>query len=77
MNKTQAVGNYTGATAPVGGLLGVAFVVLKLTNVIHRSWWLVLLPFYGPAAAVVGLCLVLLVIAGLFLGLSKILEAIA
>jgi hypothetical protein len=29
------------------GLLGVAFVVLKLMEVIAWSWWLVLLPFYG------------------------------
>jgi hypothetical protein len=29
------------------GLLGVAFVVLKLCHVIAWSWWLVLLPFYG------------------------------
>lgn len=29
------------------GLLGVAFVVLKLCGVIAWSWWWVLLPFYG------------------------------
>ena len=29
------------------GLLGVAFVVLKLTGYINWSWWWVLLPFYG------------------------------
>jgi hypothetical protein len=29
------------------GLLGVAFVVLKLTHVIDWSWWWVLLPFWG------------------------------
>jgi uncharacterized membrane protein YqhA len=28
-------------------LLGVAFVVLKLTGVIGWSWWWVLLPFYA------------------------------
>jgi len=28
------------------GLLGVAFVVLKLTGVIDWSWWLVTLPFW-------------------------------
>lgn len=32
----------------VVGLLGVAFVVLKLCGVINWSWWLVTLPFYGP-----------------------------
>lgn len=31
----------------VFGLLGVAFVVLKLAGIISWSWWLVLLPFYG------------------------------
>lgn len=29
------------------GLLGIAFVVLKLTAVISWSWWLVTLPFWG------------------------------
>lgn len=32
---------------PILQLLGVAFVVLKLTNVINWSWWWVLLPFYS------------------------------
>ncbi len=30
----------------VPGLLGVAFVVLKLTHVIDWSWWWVLSPFW-------------------------------
>lgn len=29
------------------GVLGIVFVVLKLTHIIDWSWWLVLLPFYG------------------------------
>jgi len=29
------------------GLLGVTFVVLKLTDVIDWSWWYVTLPFWG------------------------------
>lgn len=32
------------------GLLGVAFVILKLCNVIDWSWWLVTLPFWGGLA---------------------------
>lgn len=43
----------------VVGLLGVAFVVLKLTAVIDWSWWWVTLPFWGPLAllvAFVGFC---------------------
>lgn len=35
------------------GLLGVAFIVLKLCNVIAWSWWLVLLPIYGGVLFVV------------------------
>lgn len=30
------------------GILGLIFVTLKLTDVIDWSWWLVLLPLYGP-----------------------------
>ena len=34
----------------VFGLLGVVFVVLKLTNYIDWSWWYVTLPFWGGIA---------------------------
>jgi hypothetical protein len=34
----------------VFGLLGVAFVVLKLVGIINWSWWLVTLPFWGGLA---------------------------
>lgn len=30
------------------GLLGIMFIGLKLSSVISWSWWLVLLPLYGP-----------------------------
>lgn len=46
-------------------LLTVLFIALKLTGVITWSWWLVLLPFYGPIVA-----------AALFLGVAYILGAI-
>lgn len=53
----------------VTGLLGVAFVVLKLCHVIEWSWWWVLAPFWIPlclaiAVLIVGLLAVL--IFGLF-----------
>jgi hypothetical protein len=32
------------------GLLGVAFVILKLTNYIDWSWWWVTVPFWGGFA---------------------------
>lgn len=42
-------------------LLGIVFIVLKLIGTINWSWWLVLLPIYGP------ICIVLLVLIVLIL----------
>jgi uncharacterized protein (DUF983 family) len=44
----------------VFGLLGVAFVVLKLCKVIDWSWWYVTLPFWG--GLVIWLAVVLIII---------------
>jgi hypothetical protein len=54
-------------TSGVGltGLLGLIFVVLKLTGVINWSWWWVTLPFWG--GAVIGL----LFLALLFIWVAK------
>jgi hypothetical protein len=43
MSNSSSSGGGTG----VVGLLGVAFVVLKLTGTINWSWWYVTLPFWG------------------------------
>ena len=43
--------NRTTQTAfPLPTVLGVAFIVLKLTGVIAWSWWWVLAPFWIPVA---------------------------
>jgi hypothetical protein len=44
--------NSSSSSSGVGffGLLTVLFIGLKLTNVITWSWWLVMLPLYGPVA---------------------------
>lgn len=42
----------------VTGLLGVAFVVLKLMGYIDWSWWWVTLPFWGGIALVIFLVLI-------------------
>lgn len=34
-------------------LLGLLFIGLKLGNIIDWSWWLVLLPIYGPTLAII------------------------
>lgn len=52
----------TGGGIGVAGLLGVAFIVLKLTGVIGWSWWWVLAPFWIP----LGFVAVVLLGAGIF-----------
>ena len=53
-NKNNTVSGGIG----VCGLLGVAFVVLKLCKVINWSWWWVTAPFWIPVAIGV-LCIVI------------------
>ena len=47
--------NSSGAGGGIGvaGLLGVAFVVLRLTRVIRWSWWWVTAPFWAGLALVI------------------------
>lgn len=47
----------------VAGLLGVAFVVLKLTHVIDWPWVWVLAPFWAGLAFLALLLLVLVIVA--------------
>ncbi|MNR63823.1 Transmembrane Fragile-X-F protein [compost metagenome] len=46
------------------GLLGVAFVVLKLTGVIDWSWWWVTVPFWGGIAIVILIFLITALVIG-------------
>lgn len=55
--------NNTAASAIVSGLLGVAFVVLKLCGVIDWSWWWVTAPFWGPTVFAVAVLVVVVLIA--------------
>lgn len=62
----MATSNNNSVSFPLTPLfvLGVVFLVLKLTGVIGWSWWLVLLPFYlGPLLFLLVLVVVLLVVA--------------
>lgn len=45
------------------GLLGVAFIVLKLLNIIEWSWWWVLAPFWIPLALIA----MILIITGIII----------
>ena len=42
------------------GALGILFIGLKLAGIINWSWWLVLLPLYGPLVAAPALILLIL-----------------
>lgn len=59
----------TGSAAATGGLsfmslLGLIFITLKLCGVVNWSWWIVLLPLYGPVAAVLTIIAILLLTIG-------------
>ena len=48
--------NKNKASSPPGtwDLLGIAFIVLKLTHEIDWSWWWVTLPFWGVPVFILG-----------------------
>lgn len=35
------------------GILGIVFIILKLTNILTWSWWWILLPIYGPVTVLI------------------------
>ena len=39
---------------PIAGLLGIAFVVLKIMDHIDWPWWLVTVPFWAGFALIAG-----------------------
>ena len=59
--------NVTSGGIGVCGLLGVAFIVLKLCKVINWSWWWVTAPFWIP----VGIVIVMIFIAAVLLAIAK------
>jgi hypothetical protein len=57
-------------------LLGLLFIGLKLGGIINWSWWLVLLPLYGPLLLVLGIIGLALAFYGLVLGFAAVSTAI-
>ena len=55
--------NTTSSGIGFSGMLTVAFVVLKLTNVISWSWWWVLSPLWITYLIVIVILIVVLAIA--------------
>lgn len=56
------------------GCLGLLFIALKLTGYINWSWWLVLLPLYGPLVLVLTVIAVILMFAAFMTILAAIFE---
>jgi hypothetical protein len=65
MSKDGSSGNFGGIS--VLSLLGVSFVILKLTGYIDWSWWYVTLPFWGGLSLFFGF-LLLVVLIKVFVG---------
>ena len=57
----MANSNVSSTSGGIGffGLLGIAFIVLKLTGYINWSWWIVLSPIWG--SILVGLLIFLVI----------------
>lgn len=53
------------------GLLFIAFLVLKLINVINWSWWWITAPLWGPTALVVGVLLLFFIISFIIVALTS------
>lgn len=47
-------------------ILGIVFIVLKLTEVVGWSWWWVTAPIWGPFAVALAAALVLVVLVVVF-----------
>ena len=62
----MANSNVSNTSGGIGffGLLGIAFIVLKLTGYINWSWWIVLSPIWG--SILVGLLIFLVILFAIY-----------
>lgn len=58
----------------IGGLLLVALIVLKLTNVITWSWWWVISPIWIPAALVISVMIFAVIVYLCIMGIGNFIE---
>ena len=68
-------GTVTNQGPSVLSILGISFIILKLTGVIDWSWWWVTAPFWGPLALVIGLATMALIVVGV-IGIFGIIASI-
>lgn len=69
-DKTTYVQGGSGGVS-IAGLLGIVFIVLKLTGVIAWSWWWVLAPFWIPVAIGLAVLLIIGVVLLIAYGLDR------
>lgn len=74
MNRVSKQSESKSGGIGVLGLLGVAFVVLKLTGVIDWSWWWVTAPFWGGLAILVVVLIVIYIVSVLIKIIEKVQE---
>ena len=74
MQHAMLNSNSSSSSGGIGvfGLLGVAFVILKLCDVIDWSWWWVTAPFWGGLALVLGAGIITLIIAFTAIGIARL-----
>ena len=70
-NKTVVYNNF-----PIFGILGIVFIVLKLTGNIAWSWWWVTAPFWAPLAAVICLSLFFVIGGSIFIFIAYLIDKI-
>lgn len=67
-DKIQVSGGGVG----LGGLLFVAFLVMKLCGVISWSWWWVCAPLWIPVAVLFGIVIIMVIIAGIVFAIKAV-----
>ena len=60
-----------------GFLISLIFMILKLTDVIDWSWWVVTMPLWLPYALIIGFFLIIIVIYLVLIIIQSIYEIIA
>jgi len=72
MSNKTAVQNNASQGIGLSGILGIVFIILKLTHVISWAWWLILLPFYIGFILIAGFLLGVSIVIGISFLVKKL-----
>ena len=70
--------NFINGSVTILGILFIVFFILKITNTINWSWWVVTLPLWIYPALMIGICVffaLLFLVAVIVLLLKKIISS--